>query len=84
MSLRQLCKTGFSHNVLLVTHDLPEAVLLAHRVLVLSERPARLLSDMAVDLARPRSSLGLASPLLTPYVRQIRHIYEQAGVLRKA
>jgi len=38
----------------LVTHDVEEALFLAERVLVLSERPARVVSDIAVDLPYPR------------------------------
>jgi NitT/TauT family transport system ATP-binding protein len=38
----------------LVTHDVEEALYLAGRVLVLSERPARVLSEIAVDLPYPR------------------------------
>ncbi len=41
-------------TVLLVTHDTEEALLLSDRVLVLTERPARIQLDQAVDLARPR------------------------------
>jgi NitT/TauT family transport system ATP-binding protein len=43
---------GFS--VLLVTHDVEEALLLANRVIVLSERPARILSIVENDLPFPR------------------------------
>jgi len=41
-------------TVLLVTHDAEEALLLSDRILVLSERPARLQLDQIVDLSRPR------------------------------
>jgi NitT/TauT family transport system ATP-binding protein len=42
-------------TVLLVTHDVEEAAVLADRVLVLSERPARVVAEIAVDTARPRT-----------------------------
>ena len=41
-------------TVVLVTHDIEEAAQLADRVVVLSERPARIRSELNLDLERPR------------------------------
>jgi NitT/TauT family transport system ATP-binding protein len=41
-------------TVILVTHDVEEAILLADRVLVLSPRPGQVVAELDVALARPR------------------------------
>ena len=41
-------------TLILVTHDVEEAVVLADRVLVMQPRPGRLFEEIAVDLLRPR------------------------------
>ncbi len=49
-------------TVLMVTHSIPEAVLLADRVVVFSPRPGRIVCDMPIPLPRPRSLHLLRHP----------------------
>jgi NitT/TauT family transport system ATP-binding protein len=42
-------------TVLFVTHDITEAVLLADNVAIMSQRPSKLLANIAIDLPRPRN-----------------------------
>jgi NitT/TauT family transport system ATP-binding protein len=47
-------------TVILVTHDVEEAVLLADRIAVLSPRPGRVLCELDVAVARPRTRTDAA------------------------
>jgi ABC-type nitrate/sulfonate/bicarbonate transport system ATPase subunit len=64
------------HTVLLITHDVEEAIHMADRVLVLSPRPARIQSSFVVDFPHPRR-------LTSPEVQDLRvRILRELGVDR--
>ena len=46
----------------LVTHDVEEALLLGHRLIRLSHRPARVVDELAIDLPTPRGRSTLSEP----------------------
>ncbi len=61
----------FGWTVLLVTHDIREAVYLADTVYVLSPRPARLVGRLEIDLPRPRRREAARSAPLSALEEQL-------------
>ena len=59
-------------TVVMVTHSIAEALFLADRVLVLSQRPGQLRLDLAVDLPRPREENMRYTPAFGDLARQVR------------
>ena len=55
-------------TLVLVTHDVDEAVVLADRVLVMRPRPGRLFDEIRINLARPRDR---NSPLFDNFKRRV-------------
>jgi len=67
-------------TVILVTHDLREAVFLADTVYVMSRRPGRILARRAIDLPRPRDLDVTYSDAFSHVVHDLR---ERIGNIRK-
>jgi NitT/TauT family transport system ATP-binding protein len=63
-----------------ITHSIPEAVLLADRVVVMSPRPGRIVEIIDIDLPRPRR-LDRLPPQFNQYTDRIREIFKSRGVL---
>lgn len=67
-----------SRTVVLVTHSIPEAVLLSDRVVVLSKNPGRVVADVMIDLDRPRDETIRRSPAFAEYEYALRSFIDGA------
>jgi NitT/TauT family transport system ATP-binding protein len=63
-------------TVVMVTHSISEAILLADRVIVLSARPAQLRLDLAISLPRPRDLKMTHTQAFGEFASQIREAIE--------
>ena len=54
-------------TVVFVTHDIDEAIALADRIILMSNKPTRVLETIAIDEARPRDVNG------SSHLRELRH-----------
>ena len=68
-------------TVILVTHDLREAVFLADTVYVMSKRPGRILVRKEIDLPRPRDLDVTYTDAFAGYVHELR---EHIGRIRES
>jgi ABC-type nitrate/sulfonate/bicarbonate transport system ATPase subunit len=52
----------FQSSILLITHDIQEAILLSDRIYVMSNRPGKIIEEVLVKLPRQRTLKDLVSP----------------------
>jgi NitT/TauT family transport system ATP-binding protein len=68
-------------TVLFITHSIPEAVFLADRVLVMTERPGSIAAIYDVPLPRPRRLRVMSDPAFGALTQTIRaHFYAQGAL----
>ena len=68
-------------TVLFITHSIPEAVFLADRVLVMTERPGSIAAIYDVPLPRPRSLTLMGGPEFGALTQRIRKHFFAQGTL---
>lgn len=69
------------NTVMFVTHGIAEAVFLGDEVMVFSPRPGRVLETIRIDLPRPRPLAVRETAEFGRYVRHIRGLFEQMGLI---
>jgi NitT/TauT family transport system ATP-binding protein len=71
-------------TVLFITHSIPEAVFLSDRVVVMTNRPGRILDVVPIDLPRPRTWDTFADPRFGEITARLRQHIEAAHASRAA
>ena len=66
-------------TVLMITHNIEEAIYLADGVMVMSPRPGRIVAEVVVDFSRPRLSDLIDSPAFRRLAAAIRHHLRTSG-----
>jgi NitT/TauT family transport system ATP-binding protein len=66
-------------TIVVVTHSIPEAILLADRVVVMTPRPGRVAAIVPIDAPRPRSLALLDGGIVSSAASEIRTHLEHPG-----
>jgi NitT/TauT family transport system ATP-binding protein len=80
MELQRICLERHA-TAFLVTHSIPEAVILSDVVYVMSPRPGRFAETVTIDLPRPRTLEMMTEPRFGALVRRIRHQLDKGAFL---
>ena len=80
MELQRICMDQ-NATAFLVTHSIPEAVILSDVVYVLAPRPGRIAEEVPIDLPRPRTLDLITTPGFGALVERIRDRLEREGPL---
>lgn len=76
LDVRQIAKK-LGINIVMVTHDIDEAVLMADRALVMAGSPGKIVHDLKIDLDDPRDR---EDPAVQEYRKQLMQIFEEASM----
>ena len=80
MELQRICSERNATSFL-VTHSIPEAVILSDVVHVMSPRPGRFVEAVTVDLPRPRTLDMITEPRFGALVQHIRGLLDKGAFL---
>ena len=80
MELQRICLER-NATTFLVTHSIPEAVILSDTVYVMSPRPGRIAEAIPIDLPRPRTLETMTEPRFAETVRRIRKLLDKGAFL---
>ena len=67
-------------TMLLVTHDIDEAIYMSDRILIMTPRPGRIDRTISVDINRPRDRSGTEFLRLRSEILQLLHLAGNASV----
>jgi NitT/TauT family transport system ATP-binding protein len=65
-------------SVIFITHSIPEAAFLADRIIVLSNRPGRIVHVETLTLARPRGLDSMTTPEFVAVCDRLRRLFAKA------
>ncbi len=68
-------------TMVIVTHDIDEAIALAHRVIVMKPRPGRISEEISIDLPIPRER---GTNALIPYQQRLNSALSDSMALTEA
>ena len=68
-------------SVMFVTHSIPEAVWLGDRVIVVGDRPGRVVADIKIDIPRLRTRDHRFTTQFADYVKEIEAYIGTPGAL---
>jgi NitT/TauT family transport system ATP-binding protein len=80
MELQRICMAR-NATAFLVTHSIPEAVILSDVVYVMSARPGMFVEAVEIDLPRPRTMDMMVEPAFGAYVNRIRSHLDKGAFL---
>lgn len=80
MELQRICMER-NATTFLVTHSIPEAVILSDVVYVMSPRPGRIAEEVTIDLPRPRTLEMMVEPRFGEFVKRIRELLDKGTFL---